>query len=287
MKKFFKILIGSVLIIVVLLASFLALFIYKVKNGFPVSYETDIPTITFPEGKRAVLLFSKSTGFRHEESIEASKKTFDSIARKNDWFLYSTEEGGIFNAAQLARFDVVIFNNSTGRVLNDEQQQALEQYVEQGGELIGIHGAGDDSHHWNWYVRNLTGAPFSHHPLDPQFQETTVTRQPVSDSSLVQGLPERWTHTDEWYVFFENPQQHGFTIIYNIDGNTINPNGNMLWVKDKNFGMGSEHPVAWYKRVGKGRAVYTSMGHDKRAWQQTPFVQLLENAVNSWKRSPQ
>lgn len=254
-------------------------FIYKVTNGFPVSYETEAPQINFSDGKKAVLLFSKSTGFRHEESIEAGKKVFAELANKNNWFLYSTEEGGVFNKEQLAKFDVVIFNNSTGRLLNDEQQKTLEEYVENGGELMAIHGAGDNSHHWDWYVENLLGSEFSHHTLNPQFQETEVVLN-NADSVLVSGLPATWTHSDEWYVFFENPRTKGFTVLYNIDGEKIKPSGNLLWMTSKDFGMGKDHPVAWYKQVGKGRTFYTSMGHDGTSWEKKPFVRMLENAVN-------
>ena len=49
----------------------------------------------------------------HEESIETGKKVFADMAKKNNWFLYETEEGGVFNAQQLPQFDAVIFNNST------------------------------------------------------------------------------------------------------------------------------------------------------------------------------
>lgn len=258
-------------------------FLYKVKHGFPVSYETQVPSIDFPSDRRTVLLFSKSTGFRHGESIEAGKKAFAELARKNNWFLYSTEEGGVFNPEQLTNFDVVIFNNSTGRVLNDTQQTALENYVEQGGSLIGIHGSGDDSHHWEWYEQNLTGVRFSHHPIDPQLQQTTVMLNAVPDTVLTQGLPDVWTHTDEWYVFFENPRTKGFHVLYTIDGEKIIPGGNFLWIKDKEFGMGKDHPVSWYRASGRGRTFYTSMGHQADAWEQPAFVQMLENAVGSAK----
>lgn len=254
---------------------------YKVKNGFPVSYETEIPALEFPLDKKSVLLFSKSTGFRHGESIEAGKLVFTDLARKNDWFLYSTEEGGVFNPEQLAKFDIVIFNNSTGRVLDDDQQKALEEYVEQGGNLVGIHGAGDDSHHWDWYEKNLLGSKFSHHPLDPQLQEADVTLNDVPDSLMVKGLPSTWKQSDEWYVFFENPRTKGFNIVYSIDGEKINPSGNMLWMKDKNFGMGKDHPVAWYRVTGRGRTFYTSIGHNSGAWKQNAFVGLLENVINT------
>lgn len=280
MKKFLKILLWTAGSLIVVLSVALSLFIYKIKNGFPVSFETEMPAIEFPAGKRAVLLFSKSTGFRHAGSIEAGKKVLAELAAKNDWFLYDTEEGGVFNPKQLANFNVVIFNNSTGRVLSDDQQKALEHYVENGGSLIGIHGAGDNSHHWEWYVKNLSGSEFSHHALHPQLQETQVIRNPVPDSLMTQGLPETWTHADEWYVFFENPRAKGFNVVLNIDGEKVNPDGNILLIKDKNFGMGKDHPVAWYKSVGKGRTFYTSMGHDGKSWTEVPFVRLIENAVN-------
>ena len=281
MKKFLKIFLWSVGSIIVLLAVLMSVFIYKIKYGFPVSYETEVPAINFPSDRTAVLLFSKATGFRHGESIEAGKKVFEDLAKKNNWFLYSTEEGGVFNPEQLAKFDAVIFNNSTGRLLSDDQQKVFQEYVENGGSLIGIHGAGDDSHHWVWYEQNLVGSLFSHHSLSPQFQEAEITMDAVQDSLMSQGLPARWTHADEWYVFFENPRDKGFNIIYTIDGEKINPDGNILFTKDKNFGMGKDHPVAWFRMTGKGRTFYTSIGHDATAWKQDAFVRMLENAVKA------
>jgi type 1 glutamine amidotransferase len=280
MKKVVRIVLWSIVSLIILAVAAMAVFAYKVANGFPVSYETEVPVINFPANQTAVLLFSKSTGFRHGESIDAGKKVFAELAKKNNWFLYSTEDGGVFNKEQLKKFKVVVFNNCTGRLLNDAQQTALQNYVEGGGNWIGIHGAGDNSHHWEWYVKNLVGARFSHHPLEKHLQQATVMLNPVPDSLLVQGLPTAWAHTDEWYVFFDNSRANGFNVVYSIDGEKINPNGNILWVKDKNFGMGKDHPVAWYRATGKGRAFYTSIGHDSTAWQQPAFVKMLENAVN-------
>jgi uncharacterized protein len=145
MKKAIKIILWSILVIVLLLGGLMAGFLYKVKNGFPVSYETEAPKITFPANQSAVLVFTKTSGFRHGSSIDASKPIIAALAKKNNWFLYETEEGGVFNAEQLSKFNTVIFNNSTGEVINDEQKRALEKYIENGSSLIGIHGAGDNS----------------------------------------------------------------------------------------------------------------------------------------------
>ena len=275
MRKFFKILGWTLLTFVVLLFAAGSLFIYKVKNGFPVSYESEKPSISIPADKPAILLFSKTTGFRHGESIDASSLVLRSLCHKNpSWYLYETEAGGIFNSEQLAQFEVVIFNNSTGRVLDDAQQAALEKYVENGGTLMGIHGAGDDSHHWDWYEKNLLGTKFSHHPLNPQFQKAQVSLQ---DTTFSSGLSKSFEGTDEWYVFLNQPKDA--TIVYSIDGDKILPSGNMLWMKDKNFGMGKNHPVAWYKKAGKGKTFYTSMGHSKEVWANPNFVSLIEEAI--------
>lgn len=280
MKKVLKIALWTFLSLVVLLVGAMSLFVYKVKYGFPVSYETEIPTIDFPKDKPAILVFSKTTGFRHGASIDASKAVLETLAKKNNWFLYQTEEGGVFNPEQLSKFSTVIFNNSTGEVINDEQKKALEQFVENGGGLLGIHGAGDNSHHWDWYVKNLLGAEFSHHPLNPQFQEASITLDTPVDSLLAKSLPNQWQHTDEWYVFFENPRKKGFNILFSIDGDKIKPSGNMpLLASDKDFGMGKDHPVAWSKSIGKGKTFYTSIGHNEVAWKNKNFVQLIENAI--------
>ena len=53
----------------------------------------------------------------------------------------------------------------------------------------------------------------------------------------------------------------------------------MLFVSTKNFGMGKDHPVAWYKQTGKGKTFYTSMGHSETAWQNQHVVRLLETAL--------
>ncbi|MBO0931340.1 ThuA domain-containing protein [Fibrella aquatilis] len=278
MKRIAKVIGWTLLGLILLVVAAGGLFIYKVQNGFPVSYETEKPVITFPPNQPAILVFSKTTAFRHGESIEASLPVFSAMARQYGWFVYETEDGGVFNPEQLTHFKAVIFNNSTGPVLNEAQQQTLSQYVEAGGALLGIHGAGDGSHHWPWYEQHLLGTRFSHHPLSPQFQQADVHVETAVDSTLTRQLPASWGHTDEWYVFQGQPKD--VQIVSYIDGTHIVPNGNILWVKDKNFGMGKYHPVAWCRSVGKGKTFYTSMGHAKDAWQDPAFVRLLENAIN-------
>ncbi|CAN5327461.1 hypothetical protein BH23BAC1_BH23BAC1_43630 [soil metagenome] len=98
-----------------------------------------------------------------------------------------------------------------------------------------------------------------------------------ADDALTHGLLNSWEHEDEWYVYFSQPE--GAQIVSYIDGEKILPNGNMLWIKDKDFGMGNYHPIAWSQLVGEGKSFYTSMGHSKEVWQENHFVNLIENAL--------
>jgi len=82
MKKIFKIVLWSLLSVIVIAGIAMSVFVYKVRNGFPVAYETEVPTINFPANQTSILLFSKTTGFRHSESIEAGKQAFADLAKK-------------------------------------------------------------------------------------------------------------------------------------------------------------------------------------------------------------
>ena len=279
MKKWIKILLGSRLALIVLLAGVVVFFNYKINHGIA-TYETAPHEVTIPDDQVAILLFSKTTGFRHTESIERSKPALAQLARDNGWFLYETEDAGIFNTEQLPRFEAVIYNNSTGRCLTDEQRNLVEQYVANGGSLLGIHGSGDFSHpEWDWHTNQFIGASFSHHPIENHLQTTSIRLETGADSLLTRALPAAWEHNEEWYVFFDNPRDRGFDILMTIDGEQIDPNGNMLWIQDKDFGMGSDHPVAWSRHLNQGKVFYTSLGHTGEVWSDKEFLQLLTNAL--------
>ncbi len=269
--------IGIVLLVLIILAFIgLQIFMYKAKHGFA-TYETTPHEITIDEDRPAILILSKTTGFRHGAAIEAAVPALEQIAKRNNWFVYNTEDAGIFNKAQLEKFDVVIWNNSTGPVLNDEQRALFQSYVESGGGYMGIHGAGDSSHDWDWYLEELISANFSHHPIKNHIQKATVFMAEGVDSSW-QSAP-LWTHEDEWYIFDESPTEKGAQLLYTIDGTKIDPNGNFLWMTGKDFGMGKTHPVAWTKEVKSGRAFYTSMGHSSEVFENKNFLGMLTAGI--------
>lgn len=107
-------------------------------------FETISPPLDTLPSRPAILVFSKTNGFRHDEAIAAANQLFSDIAVDNQWEFYQTENGATFTPDILSRFNLVIFNNTSGNILTSAQRAAMEAYVEQGGSFLGIHAAGGD-----------------------------------------------------------------------------------------------------------------------------------------------
>ncbi|MEP2057009.1 MAG: ThuA domain-containing protein [Maribacter litoralis] len=279
-NKTLKIVLQSFLGLVLLLFTAMGVFMYKALYGINF-YDSAPPELPADLSGKTVLLFSKTNGFRHGEAIEASIPAFENMARENGWALYSTDNGAVFNADQLNKFDVVIWNNTSGKTLNEEQRNDLKIYINDGGGFVGIHAAGDNSHQWDWYEEKVLGTLFSHHTLNPQFQMATMNLE-NGNESLSQNLISSWEREEEWYVFYDNPRDKGFNILYTVDESNMNMSGNIpILASGKDFGMDKDHPIVWYNTIEKGRVLYSALGHSGNAFKEPNHLQMLENAI-SW-----
>ena len=70
------------------------------------------------------------------------------------------------------------------------------QYIQSGGGFVGIHGASDTEHDWEWYGK-LVGGYFKNHP---DVQEA-VLKVVDKNHPSTEMLPDEWIRTDEWYNF--------------------------------------------------------------------------------------
>ena len=73
-----------------------------------------------------VLVFSKTAGFRHT-SIEAGIAAIRKLGQENGIAVDATEDAATFTDANLRKYRAVVFLSTTGDVLNDTQQDALER----------------------------------------------------------------------------------------------------------------------------------------------------------------
>jgi uncharacterized protein len=239
-------------------------------------HETVPPTLPADTKRPAVLVFSKTNAFRHEEAIPAANALFSGMAKEKGWGYFQTENGAAFTPEILAKFDAVVFNNVSGDVFSPEQQRAFKAFIGNGGGYVGIHAAGDNSHAaWGWYINDLIGTLFTMHTMSPQFQKATVTVENKTHP-VTQGLPESWQPIEEWYSFNKSPRKTGADVLVTVDEKTYNPKG--IWGKDLRMG---DHPMVWSRCLGKGRVFYSAFGHNAAAFADAEHKILLTNAI-SW-----
>lgn len=238
-------------------------------------YDNDVPSFTLQPHRPSVLLFEKINGFKDEPSVNAAHAAFIALAQRKGWDIVATESAGVFNPASLSRFDAVVWNNISGDVLTLSQRRAFETYITRGGAFVGVHGtAGDFIYFWDWYVDTLIGARFIGHPMNPQFQVARVVVE-AKDHAIGKVLPAEWDMTDEWYSFRTNPRATGATVIAKVDESSYKPDGMM----GQNLRMGSDHPIAWIRCVGKGRSFYSAIGHRPETYTEPHYAAMLEAAL--------
>jgi hypothetical protein len=249
-------------------------------------HDTTPPEIPadFGQGKALrVLVFSKTNSFRHDDGIAGARRALDAIAERNGLALFHSENSALFDASALAHFDVVVFSNASGNMLSDEQDRAFERWLEAGGGWIGLHAAGDLSHaDWTWYKEELIGGNFIGHILGPQTQRARVV---VEDRAhpVTRGLPAEFEHEEEWYSWDQSARALGFEVLLSVDESSYDPTIRFLG-SETDIRMG-DHPIVWWRCVGRGRALYSTMGHWGEAYENPAYVKLLENAL-AWAGDP-
>jgi cytochrome c len=212
-----------------------------------------------------VLVFSKTAGFRHG-SIPAGVAAIQQLGADNGFSVTATEDAGAFTADNLAQYEAVVWLSTTGDVLNDDQQAAFEQYVQNGGGYAGVHAASDTEYDWPWYGE-LVGAYFNSHP---QNQDATVKVEDQVHESTAH-LPARWDRYDEWYNFRTNPRDT-VHVLASLDETTYDAGSGA---------MGADHPTAWCQVYDGGRSWYTGGGHTNESFAEPEFLQHLLGGIQT------
>ncbi|MDO5979515.1 ThuA domain-containing protein [Flavivirga spongiicola] len=210
--------------------------------------------------EKRILVFSKTEGFRHG-SIETGINALIKLGEENDFKVVATEDSTYFVEDSLKQFSAVVFLNTTGNILNYEQQADFERYIQAGGGFVGIHAATDTEYEWPWYNK-LVGAYFEGHP---RIQEATLNVVDKNHKSTM-NLEDTWVKKDEWYNFKNiNPD---INVLITIDETTYEGGTN-----------GENHPISWYHNFDGGRAFYTEMGHTNDTYTNPLFLNHLLGGI--------
>ncbi|HZW08841.1 MAG TPA: ThuA domain-containing protein [Phycisphaerales bacterium] len=208
-----------------------------------------------------VLVYSRTAGFRHgniPDGIEAIEK----LGEEHGFGVDATEDPTRFTEENLDQYAAVVFLSTTGDVLDPEQEKAFEAYIAKGRGYVGIHAAADTEYDWPWYGE-LVGGYFQSHPAVQAADVRVEDREHPS----TRHLPEIWRRTDEWYNYRENPRGK-VHVLLTLDESSY-----------ENGEMGEDHPIAWCREFGGGRAWYTGGGHTSESFAEPDFLAHIVGGI--------
>jgi len=230
---------------------------------------TDSEPPVLPElGGPAVLIVSKTNGFRHD-SIAAAVPAIERLAAARGWSHFATENAAVFNPGQLAKFDLVVFASASGELFTEDQAAAFRGWVGEGNGFVALHATGDASLP-DWFDAMIGGARFIGHPNGvDQFQTGEIA---VEDRAhpATGHLPARWRWTEEFYSFDPLPSADS-QVLLRLDEAGLRLEPKLV--------MGDDHPLAWWRCEGRARVFYSALGHQDEAWADEAHLGMLDGAM--------
>lgn len=165
--------------------------------------------------------------------------------------------------------------NTTTNAHLDAAKTALRQYMRAGGGFVGIHNAFGTEYNWPYYEGLLGNANYYDHGANQ-----LGTAHVVSADPSTAGLPENFQTIDEWYNLMPYPTNVKFLI--RLDETTLATR------RETHPGHGDFHPVSWCQYYDGGRSWVTTLGHDRRQFQddsgfpgQQQFKALVVQGIKS------
>jgi type 1 glutamine amidotransferase len=210
-----------------------------------------------------VLVFLKPGWYRHA-SLDALAHWFQHFGWDNGFNVDTTDHPEIFNADDLARYDVVVFVSTTdlGVALDDSQKASLAEWYRHGHGIVALHAAAVHHQKWDWWS-NLVGCDFNSDSV--RCRARLMVDPGASEHPAVRGQsPEFWVE-EEWLCYDRSVTGiPGVKVLLRLDESTYEP----VRKKFDTLGgkpMGKDHPAAWCREFEGGRFFYSALGHDTRA----------------------
>lgn len=240
--------------------------------------------------KRKLLVYSQHTGFYHW-TIPHNDELLKIMAKKSGAFeVHIAHDIDSFEKKNLKQYDAVIFNNCNPSgpkrdlfydllkmrsSLSENEieakakiyQQNFMDYIAKGGGLFIMHGAITVQNNDKEFSR-LTGGSFDYHPKQQKIHLKEVDK----NHPLVAAFHgDGFTHVDEPYFFNNAYSEHNFRpLLYmeskDITGKRDQAHDDIVY-------------LAWVKRHGKGRVLYSSISHNIQSAYQTELLEFFLDGI--------
>jgi cytochrome c len=104
------------------------------------------------EGAFKALIFSRTGGFRADSAILSGQQMFGDLAQEYGFEVEMTEETDVFTEVGLREYEVIVFLETTGEVLDATAEAAFEQWMKQShGAFVGTLRSPDTEFGWEFF----------------------------------------------------------------------------------------------------------------------------------------
>jgi len=237
--------------------------------------ETAVPAeaVAKPKKTRRVLMFYRCEGFIHS-SIPYGNYAVEAMAKKTNAFTVDLADTyDVFTKENLAKYDVILLNNTTHMQFPlPAQQAAFLDFITEGKGLVGFHAASDNfGRHPD--CRAVVGGEFAGHPWNAG--GTWAFKLDDSEHVLNKAFDGKgFWHTDEIYQY--NPQTYEGTkalrVLVSLD---MNQNEVSKLINDGP----REVPVSWLRKAGEGRVFYTNFGHREDTFSKPAILKHMLDGI--------
>jgi len=149
--------------------------------------------------------------------------------------------------------------------ITEEQGAAIKDFVQAGGALYALHNSSHISLSSKNY-REVMGGAYIDHPALRPFRVSVVNKE----HPITRGVQDFIVNDEQHFVTYDKDPRYILLRSENIDGLTDISEGRDL---------GTKAIAGWAYDFGKGRVVFTAVGHTLHALWQPEYFKLQKNAV--------
>jgi uncharacterized protein len=256
-----------------------------------------LPKSLFADGKKSVLVFTKSSGFEHAVvKVNGGKPSIveeavTTLGKKHGFDVTATKDGRVFDSTDFRKHAAILFF-TTGDLttvgtdknppMSPQGKQSLLDAVQGGVGFIGVHAASDTFHTppdtedlANRYIAHgenadpylrMLGSEFVTHGSTPRLQDANII---VNDPKFpgLEGVSSPVRFNEEWYSLKDFRKD--LHVILTLD--TKEMTGEPY--------QRAPYPMTWARMEGKGRVFYTAMGDRPENWSSPFFLNVLGGGI--------
>ena len=228
--------------------------------------------------RKKLLAIGQTKGFQHDSTSDGlatlwkiGKETglWDTYIRTDTQLITKKKLGA--NAKNLDYFDAIFFYTSGELDLDDEQKQALLEFVRTEGKgFMAAHSGVDTLYTWPEYGE-LVGGYFDLHPWN-QINAKIVNEDPKHPATA--HFPPDFFLFDEFYQL-KNYSRDRVRVLMRLDPAGVNLEQKGVHRTDRDFA------ISWVRNYGRGRVFVSTLGHRSEIWEH-PQVQKMWLEATKW-----